>query len=275
MLGVLETLSSACIEFLALLLAFHLELWWKHCLNKCFENCHPGLPLVAVSGVTEFILHKSVPFSNLECPYKYRGSCRSDPLFRCCSKARSLSLVLRAAHCGESVNRCTYTTLKQSHQHWVFSLFLETENFFQMLGIISDPKPDVDRFWQHQSHLEEVSKPLWKRLGRLWCVLRCQQPCLEFWELVEPKAGRHCHCLVKGETKLALKGHVSPLGVLCLEQPGAQRAGEESTDSPWPCSGACPYCQAAARHVCVTAKGCGPLRRCLGEEPNTAAGDRE
>lgn len=38
----------------------------KHCLNKCFENCHPRLPSVVVSGVTEFILHKSVPFLDLE-----------------------------------------------------------------------------------------------------------------------------------------------------------------------------------------------------------------
>lgn len=64
-LGVLETLSLASKEFLALLFAFDLELWWKHCLNKCFENCHPGLPSVVVSGVTEFILHKSLPFLNV------------------------------------------------------------------------------------------------------------------------------------------------------------------------------------------------------------------
>lgn len=202
-LGVLEILSLACIEFLTSLLAFHLELWWKHCLNKCFENCHPRLPSVVVSGVTEFILHKSVPFLDLECQCKCRGSCRSHPLFTWCSNARSLFLVLGAAHCGEGLNRSTYTALKQNRRHWVFSLFLETENFFHMLGIVSDPKPDVDSFQQHQSHLEEVSKPLWNCLGWLWCILVL--PAIlpwvlgNFWELVEHKAGRHCHCVVKRE----------------------------------------------------------------------------
>lgn len=204
------------MEFLALLLAFDLELWWKHCLNKCFENCHPGLPSVVVSGVTEFILHRCVCFPNLECPCRCRGSCRSDPLFRGCSNARSLSLVLRAAHCGEGLNHCPYTILKQNHWHWVFSLFLRTENFFQMLGIISDPKPDIDSFWQQQSHLEEVSKPLWKPLGWLWCILAL--PAVlhwvlgNFWQLVEHRADRHCHCPVKRERQRSgFGGMCSPL----------------------------------------------------------------
>lgn len=33
-----------------------------------------------------------------------------------------------------------------------------------------------------------------------------------------------------------------------------------------------PVLVARLRHVCVMAKGCGPLQMCLGEEPNAAAG---
>lgn len=272
-LGVLETLSLACMEFLALLLAFDLELWWKHCSNKCFENCHPGLPSVVVSGVTEFVLHRCVPFPSLECPCKCRSSCSSDPLFWWCSNAGSLSLVLGAAHCGGGLNHSTYTTLKQNPWHWVFSVFLKTENFFQMLGIISDPNPDVDSFWQHQSHLEEVSKPLWKPLGRLWCILAL--PPVLPWVLgnflEQHRADRHCHCSVKQEKqRFGFGGMCPPLVSSLWRSMEPRQLGRRAQLL----HGHVSVLVARLWHVPVTAKACGAVWMCLGEEPNAAVGDR-
>lgn len=184
----------------------------------------------------------------------------------------------RAAHCGEGLSHSTYTALKQNCQHWVFSLFLETENFFHMLGIVSDPKPDVDSFQQHQSRLEEVSKPLWNCLGWLWCILALPAvlPWVlgNFWELVEHKAGRHCHCLVKREKQRSdfVGTRVPPL-VSSLWRSMERRHLERSAQLLHGCV-TVPVLVARLQHVCVMAKGCGPLWMYLGEEPNTAAGDR-
>lgn len=95
-----------------------------------------------------------------------------------------------------------------------------------------------------------MSKPLWKCLGWLWCVLAL--PALLSWvsgNFWEHKVGRHCRCLVKREKqRIGFERDMCPPLVSSLwAGHGARAAGEESTASPWPCCGACPCCQAEAR----------------------------
>lgn len=71
---------------------------------------------------------------------------------------------------------------------------------------------------------------------------------------------------------MALKGHVSPLDVSLwrsmeprqLERRAQLLHGRVRV----------PVLVARLQHICVMAKGCGPLQVYLGEQPSRAAGDR-